>query len=316
MQAAMSNAPLPQTDSPRGLLYAIAAYGIWGFLPIYMKALAHVPPLEVIAHRVIWSLPIAGAVLLWQGRQGEVLAALRQPRLLAMAALTAGLISVNWLIYVWAIANDHALDAALGYYINPLFSVFLGATLLKERLSRGQFAAIALAASAVVILTVQAGSLPLVAIGLTLSWGVYAYCKRSLPLGPNQGFTLEVLLLTPFAAGFLIWQALGGAGSFGPSQIDTTLLLLGAGPVTAIPLLFYANGAKLIRLSTIGILQYIAPTMIFLCAVFLFGEPFDGARLIAFPMIWAALVIYSVTLLRQAGQRRRDRRAAATKRMQ
>lgn len=316
MQAAMSNAPLPQTDSPRGLLYAIAAYGIWGFLPIYMKALAHVPPLEVIAHRVIWSLPIAGAVLLWQGRQGEVLAALRQPRLLAMAALTAGLISVNWLIYVWAIANDHALDAALGYYINPLFSVFLGATLLKERLSRGQFAAIALAASAVVILTVQAGSLPLVAIGLTLSWGVYAYCKRSLPLGPNQGFTLEVLLLTPFAAGFLIWQALGGAGSFGPGQIDTTLLLLGAGPVTAIPLLFYANGAKLIRLSTIGILQYIAPTMIFLCAVFLFGEPFDGARLIAFPMIWAALVIYSVTLLRQAGQRRRDRRAAATKRMQ
>lgn len=312
----MSNAPLPQTDSPRGLVYAIAAYGIWGFLPIYMKALAHVPPLEVIAHRVIWSLPIAGAVLLWQGRQGEVLAALRQPRLLAMAALTAGLISVNWLIYVWAIANDHALDAALGYYINPLFSVFLGATLLKERLSRGQFAAIALAASAVVILTVQAGSLPLVAIGLTLSWGVYAYCKRSLPLGPNQGFTLEVLLLTPFAAGFLIWQALGGAGSFGPGQIDTTLLLLGAGPVTAIPLLFYANGAKLIRLSTIGILQYIAPTMIFLCAVFLFGEPFDGARLIAFPMIWAALVIYSVTLLRQAGQRRRDRRAAATKRMQ
>jgi chloramphenicol-sensitive protein RarD len=125
-----------------------------------------------------------------------------------------------------------------------------------------------------------------------------------------------VLLLTPFAAGFLIWQALGGAGSFGPGQIDTTLLLLGAGPVTAIPLLFYANGAKLIRLSTIGILQYIAPTMIFLCAVFLFGEPFDGARLIAFPMIWAALVIYSVTLLRQAGQRRRDRRAAATKRMQ
>ncbi|SCY85064.1 EamA family transporter RarD [Paracoccus tibetensis] len=312
----MSNAPLPQTDSPRGLVYAIAAYGIWGFLPIYMKALTHVPPLEVIAHRVIWSLPIAGAVLLWQGRQGEVLAALRQPRLLAMAALTAGLISVNWLIYVWAIANDHALDAALGYYINPLFSVFLGATLLKERLSRGQFAAIALAASAVVILTVQAGSLPLVAIGLTLSWGVYAYCKRSLPLGPNQGFTLEVLLLTPFAAGFLIWQALGGAGSFGPGQIDTTLLLLGAGPVTAIPLLFYANGAKLIRLSTIGILQYIAPTMIFLCAVFLFGEPFDGARLIAFPMIWAALVIYSVTLLRQAGQRRRDRRAAATKRMQ
>ncbi|MGZ3215523.1 EamA family transporter RarD [Paracoccus sp. T5] len=311
----MSSPAAPQTDSPKGLLYAIAAYGLWGFLPIFMKALAHVPPAEVIAHRVLWSLPIAAAVLIWQGRAAEVRQALRQPRLLAMAALTAMLISVNWLIYVWSIANDHALDAALGYYINPLFSVFLGATLLGERLSRGQFAAIALAAAAVVILTVQAGSLPLVAIGLTLSWGFYAYCKKSLPLGPNQGFTLEVLLLTPFAVAFLIWQAAQGQAHFGGDSMDT-LLLLGCGPVTAIPLLFYANGAKLIRLSTIGILQYIAPTMIFLCAVLLFGEPFDGARLIAFPMIWAALAIYSVTLLRQAGQRRRDRRELAARRAQ
>lgn len=308
--------PAHQTDSPRGLIYAIAAYGLWGFLPIYMKALAHIPPTEVIAHRVLWSLPIAAAVLLWQGRAAEVRDALRQPRLLGMAALTAMLISVNWLIYVWAIANDHALDAALGYYINPLFSVFLGATLLKERLSRGQFAAIALAASAVVILTVQAGSLPLVAIGLTLSWGVYAYCKKSLPLGPNQGFTLEVLLLAPLAAAFLIWQSMQGQSHFLGGGMTDRLLLLGCGPITAIPLLFYANGAKLIRLSTIGILQYIAPTMIFLCAVVLFGEPFDGARLIAFPMIWGALVIYSITLVRQAGQRRRDRQELAARRMQ
>ncbi|WP_405404335.1 EamA family transporter RarD [Paracoccus sp. Ld10] len=307
---------IPQTDSPKGLAYAIAAYVLWGVLPIYMKALSHLPAAEIIAHRIIWSLPIAAAVLLWQGRAAEVKLALRQPRLLAMAALTAVLISVNWLIYVWAIANDHALDAALGYYINPLFSVFLGATLLGERLTRGQVAAIALAATAVIVLTVQAGSLPLVAIGLTLSWGLYAYCKKSLPLGPNQGFTLEVLLLTPFAVGFLIWQALQGQAHFTAAGWGQTLLLLGCGPVTAIPLLFYANGAKLIRLSTIGILQYIAPTMIFLCAVVLFGEPFDGARLIAFPMIWAALVIYSVTLVRQAGQRRRDRRDLAARRMQ
>ena len=306
---------IPQTDSPKGLAYAVAAYGMWGFLPIYMKALAHLPAAEIIAHRIIWSLPIAAAVLLWQGRTAEVGQALRQPRLLAMAALTAVLISVNWLIYVWAISNDHALDAALGYYINPLFSVFLGATLLGERLTRGQVAAIALAASAVILLTVQAGSLPLVAIGLTLSWGLYAYCKKSLPLGPNQGFTLEVLLLTPLAAGFLIWQALQGQSHFTGAGWGQALLLLGCGPVTAIPLLFYANGAKLIRLSTIGILQYIAPTMIFLCAVVLFGEPFDGARLIAFPMIWAALVIYSVTLVRQAGQRRRDRRDLAARRV-
>ncbi|TJZ92692.1 EamA family transporter RarD [Paracoccus gahaiensis] len=307
---------IPQTDSPKGLVYAIAAYGMWGFLPIYMKALAHLPPAEIIAHRILWSLPIAAAVLIWQGRAAEVGQALRQPRLVAMAALTAMLISVNWLIYVWSIANDQALDAALGYYINPLFSVFLGATLLKERLTRGQFAAIALAAAAVIILTMQAGSLPLVAIGLTLSWGFYAYCKKSLPLGPNQGFTLEVLLLAPFAAGFLIWQAAQGQAHFASGGWGQTLLLIGCGPITAIPLLFYANGAKLIRLSTIGILQYIAPTMIFLCAVLIFGEPFEGARLIAFPMIWAALAIYSVTLVRQAGQRRRDRRELAARRMQ
>ena len=145
----MSSIPAPQIDSPRGLAYAIAAYVMWGVLPVFMKALAHLPAAEIIAHRIIWSLPIAAAVLVWQGRSDDVLAALRQPRLLAMATLTAMLISANWLIYVWAIANDHALDAALGYYINPLFSIFLGATLLGERLSRGQFAAIALAALAV-----------------------------------------------------------------------------------------------------------------------------------------------------------------------
>ena len=304
----------PDTDSPRGLAYAVSAYVLWGFLPLYMKLLEHVPPVEIIAHRILWSLPIVGAVLLWQRRQGDLLAALRQPRLLAMAALTAALISVNWLIYVWAIVNDHALDAALGYYINPLFSIFLGATLLKEKLSRAQMAAVALAGAAVLVLTVQAGSLPIVAIALMLTWAAYALCKKQLPLGPNQGFTLEVLLLLPFAAGFLIWLSATGQGHFGALDWQTALLM-GAGPATAIPLLFYANGAKLTRLSTIGILQYISPTMIFLCAVLVFGEVLDPARMIAFPMIWAALAIYSASLIQQAGARRRDRRNA-TKRMQ
>jgi chloramphenicol-sensitive protein RarD len=306
----MSSIPDPQTDSPKGLIFAVTAYLIWGVLPIFMKALSHLPATEIIAHRVLWSLPIAGAVLIWQGRTTEVRAALCNPRLLAMAALTAVLISVNWMIYVWAIANGHALDAALGYYINPLFSIFLGATLLKEKLSRAQMAAIALAACAVIILTIAAGSLPLVAIGLTLSWGLYAYCKKSLPLGPNQGFTLEVLLLAPFAAAFLIWQAMQGQAHFAQGGFDT-IMLIACGPVTAIPLLFYANGAKLIRLSTIGILQYIAPTMIFLSAVILFHESFDGARLIAFPMIWAALVVYTASLLGQARKRRRAKAPTA-----
>ena len=279
-----------------------------------MKALAHVPPVEVVAHWVIWSLPIAAAVLIWQGRTAEVTAALHAPRLLAMAVLTAALISVNWLIYVWAIANDHAMEAALGCYINPLFSVFLGAVLLKERLGRTQLAAIALAAAAVVIMTVQAGRLPLVALGLTLSWGFYSYCKKSLPLGPNQGFTLEVLVLCPFAAAILLWLGLTGQSHFGTGTAADTLLLAGCGVVTAVPLMLYANGAKLVRLSTVGILQYIAPTLIFLYAVLVFGEPFDQSRRIAFPLIWAALVLYSLGLWRQYGAARR--KARVTGRMQ
>ena len=298
--------PVPRnSDSPAGFAYAVTAYVLWGFLPIFLKALAHVPPVEVIAHRVLWSLPIALAVLFWQGRAGDVLAAFRRPRMLAMAGLTAALISANWLIYVWAIGNGYTLDAALGYYINPLFSVLLGATLLKERLSAAQLCAIALAAAAVLVLTVHAGRLPVVALSLTLSWGFYAYCKKSLPLGPNQGFTLEVLLLMPFALAFLIWQAWSGTSHFAAGSLSDTLLLLGCGPVTAIPLMFYANAAKGLRLSTIGILQYIAPTLIFLCAVLLFGEPFGTARMIAFPMIWAALVIYTIPMFRESAARRR-----------
>ena len=292
-------------DSPRGLILAIATYVMWGFLPLFMKEPAHVPPSEVIAHRVLWSLPIALAVLLLQRRWREVAGALRQPRLLGMALITAALISVNWMIYVWAVGNNHALDAALGYYINPLFSVLMGATLLRERLNRAQMVAIALASLAVVVLTVQLGRLPLVAIGLMLTWGFYAFCKKSLPLGPTQGFTLEVLLLTPFALAYVLWLGASGQSHFASGSLADTLLLIACGPVTAVPLICYATAAKQLRLSTIGILQYIAPTMIFLTAVLIFDEPFGAAQMIAFPMIWAALVIYTLSMLRGAGARRR-----------
>jgi chloramphenicol-sensitive protein RarD len=298
--------PAPQTplskneDSLRGFGFALAAYLMWGVLPIYMKALGHIPPTEVIAHRVIWSLPIAGAVLWALGRTRDIGTALRTPRMLAMGAATAALISVNWGIYVWAIGSGHALDAALGYYINPLFSVFLGAVLLGERLSRAQLVAIGLATLAVAILTYEAGRLPAVALGLTLTWGVYAYLKKSLPIGPNQGFFLEVLLLVVPALLYLGWLEVQGTSHFAKSSASDTALLLGCGVVTAVPLMVYANGAKLLRLSTIAMMQYIAPTMIFLTAVFLFHEPFGTARMIAFPMIWAALAIFTWSMVRQA----------------
>ncbi|MGI1663254.1 EamA family transporter RarD [Palleronia sp. KMU-117] len=286
-------------DSLGGFLYALAAYLMWGVLPLFMKAVAHIPPVEVLAHRVVWSVPIALAVLLALGRTADLRAALTTPRVLAMGAVTAALISVNWGIYVWAIGTGHALDAALGYYINPLFSVFLGAVLLRERLLPAQWAAIALASAAVLILTVEAGRLPVVALGLTLSWGLYAYFKRSLPIGPNQGFTLEVLLLLGPALGYMVWLLARGEGHFLQASATDTALLLSCGLVTAVPLMVYANGAKRLRLTTIAMMQYIAPTMIFLIAVFVFDEPMGRGRMIAFPMIWAALVLFSGSMLRR-----------------
>lgn len=285
-------------DTPKGFALGLTAYFLWGFLPLYMKAVAHIPAVEIIAHRVIWSIPVAGAVLVWLGRTADLKAALRSPRTIGMAAMTAALISVNWGIYVWSIASGHALEAALGYYINPLFSVFLGAVLLGEKLRPVQWAAIGLSAAAVLVLTVENGRIPYVGLSLTLTWGIYAYLKKSLPVGPNQGFLLEVLMLAPPALVYILWLAAEGTGHFLVGVPSDTWLILGLGLVTAGPLMIYGNAAKLLRLSTIGVMQYIAPTMIMLIAVFLFDEPFGHARAIAFPMIWAALALYTWSMLR------------------
>ncbi len=292
-------APAENRDSLNGFLFALSAYLLWGFLPLYMKALAHISPAEVIAHRILWSVPVAGLLLIILKRTDELKKAMRNPRMLGMAAVTATLISVNWGIYVWAIGAGHALDTALGYFINPLFSILLGAVLLKEKLKRTQIAALALVVVAVLILTVEAGRLPVVALALTFSWGFYAFFRKTLPIGPNQGFLLEVLLLTPFAFAYLVYLNLQGGGHFLMGNTTDTILLASAGLVTAVPLILYANGAKLLRLSTIGIMQYIAPSMIFITAVFVFHEPFSTAKAIAFPLIWSALVIYTLPMLRQ-----------------
>ena len=193
--------------------------------------------------------------------------------------------------------DDGGADAALGYYINPLFSIFLGAVLLGERMGRLQMVAIALAVVAVGILTWEAGRLPVVALGLTVTWGFYAYLKKRLPIGPNQGFALEVLILLVPALAYMVWLAVQGSSHFRQGVAWDDALLIGCGIVTAGPLMVYANGAKRLTLSTIAIMQYIAPTMIFLTAVFIFGEPFSGVKMLAFGLIWVALVIYSAPIL-------------------
>jgi chloramphenicol-sensitive protein RarD len=275
--SADASAPLIKNeDSPRGFAFALTAYLLWGFLPIYMKAVAHISPAEVIAHRILWSLPLAGIVLVVLRRTDDVRMALRSPRLLAMAALTAALITVNWGTYVWAIGAGHSIDAALGYFINPLFSILLGAVVLKEQLRPVQIAAIVLAGLAVVILAVDSGHVPWISLTLTISWGLYALLRKTLPLGPNQGFFLEVLILSVPAFFYILYLEFGsGEGHF------------------------YRTGwAKLLKLSTIGIMQYIAPTMIFLIAVFVFKEPLGTAQMIAFPLIWAGLFLYSWSMIR------------------
>jgi chloramphenicol-sensitive protein RarD len=286
-------------DTPQGLGFAIGAYVLWGFLPLYMKAIAHIPAAEIVVHRIIWSVPVGALVLILLGRTETLREAFRSPRTLLMACVTAGLISLNWGIYIWAVNSGHALDASLGYYINPLFSILLASLLLGERLSKLQMAAIALAAVAVAILTIESGKFPWVALSLTLTFGLYALAKKRLPIGPNQGFLLEVLILLIPALIYLGYLSATGQTHFFQGTPYDTWMLFGCGLVTAVPLILYANGAKRLRLSTIGILQYIAPTMIFLCAVLVFDEPFGRARMIAFPMIWAALVIYSISLFRQ-----------------
>jgi len=291
-------------DSPRGFAFALAAYLLWGFLPFFMKAVAHIPAFEVVAHRIVWSLPLAGAVLVLLGRTDDIRMALRSPRMLKMAMVTAVLITINWGIYVWAIGAGRALETALGYYINPLFSIFLGAVLLKEKLNPAQIVAIILAAIAVVVLAFDAGGLPWVSIGLALSWGLYAFFRKTLPVGPNQGFFLEVLLLSVPALGYIAYLEASGQGHFFDAGLVDVALLMACGVVTAVPLMIYANGAKLLRLSTIGIMQYIAPTMIFLIAVFVFHEPFGTPKLIAFILIWAALAVYSTSMLMESRARR------------
>lgn len=286
-----------EAGARRGFFLALGAYLLWGLLPFYMKAVAHLPLAEVIAHRILWSVPIAAIVLIWLGRTADFKVALRSPRMLAMAALTATLITVNWSIYVWAIAVDRTVETALGYYINPLVNVLVGALLLGERLNRLQIVAVALAAIAVIVLTVESGTLPWVSLALAFSFAAYGFFRKTLPIGPSQGFLLEVLLLSIPSLAYIVWLALKGEGHFATGNTTDTLLFMGSGIVTAVPLLLFAFGAKLLRLSTIGIMQYIAPTIVFLIAVFVFGEPFDTTKAVAFGLIWAALAIYTWSML-------------------
>jgi len=283
-----------------GLAAAVAAFAIWGVFPLYLRPLAEVPALQVMAHRVVWCCLLVMLFLGWRGELGTVRAALVDPGTRRRLAASAILISVNWLVYVWAVANGHVVEASLGYFINPLLNVVLGVLILSERLTRPQWLAIMLAAIGVLYLTVAAGRPPWIALVLAASFGTYGLIRKTMKVESVPGLASETLLLAPFALVFLVWVQAQGTGAFGHEGRVVDALLVGSGLVTALPLALFAYGARRIPYSTVGIVQYIGPTVQFLIGVFVFHEPFPRSRAIGFILIWTGLLVYAADGLRRS----------------
>jgi chloramphenicol-sensitive protein RarD len=276
-----------------GVVYATLAYVAWGLFPLYFRLLVGVAPLEVVLHRTLWSLLFLLAVLLVKRHWAWLGQVLRQPRVLGAFALSAALLTCNWLTYVWAVQNHHVLDASLGYFILPLVNVAIGFFVLHERPRPWQWVAVAVAASGVLWLAVQAGHPPWIALVLALTFGAYGLLRKVGALGALEGLTLETLLLFPFAASVLLYLTWQGDSALVAGHSDKLGWLMLGGPLTALPLLLFAAGARRITLTTMGILQYISPSLQFALGVWVFQEAFEPTRLVGFGLIWAALLIYS-----------------------
>ena len=277
-----------------GILSAALAYTCWGLFPLYFRQLASISPMEVLVHRIVWSLLFVMVVLAVRRHWTWLGQALRQPKVLGTFAASALLLSANWLTYIWSVTNGHVIDASLGYFITPLVNVLLGYTVLKERLRPAQWTAVGLAAVGVLWLAIQGGQFPWIALVLACTFGGYGLMRKMAPLGALEGLVLETMVLTPPALAILGFYAMRGESSFPADSNLINTMLVGIGPVTAIPLLLFAAGARRIRLSTLGLLQYIGPTIQFALGVWLFNEPFSGPRIVGFVLIWGALAIYSI----------------------
>ena len=298
-------------DNARGgMLLGLSAYLLWGVLPLYFKAIDRVGPIEIVAHRIVWSLLFLGALAAVWKRWPTIREALRTPRLVVTLALTAVLIAANWLIYIYAVVSDHVLEGSLGYYLNPLVNVLLGVVLLKERLSRFQKLAVGLAAIGVAILAAGAGSALWISLSLAGSFALYGYLRKVAPVDSLEGLSIETILLCPFALIWLCWVQQTGDAGFLRDRATDVLLILG-GAITAIPLLLFTAAARRLPYSTLGFLQYVAPSMQFLLAVLVFGEPLTRAHSICFGLIWMALAIFVVEGIRSGSAASRARRGLA-----
>ena len=277
-----------------GIVYAALAFTWWGLFPLYFRVVTTVAPAEVLAHRIVWCLLLLLGLLGVRRQWAWLGAVLRQPKVLGAFAASALLLSANWLTYIWSVNNGHVVDASLGYFITPLVNVLLGYSLLHERPRRAQWAALVLASLGVAWLTWQTGRLPWIALALAATFGCYGLLRKVAVLGALEGLTLETLLLAPLALAALVLWSMQGQASFPAPDLRTNLWLIALGPITAVPLLLFAAGARRLSMTTLGLLQYIGPSIQFVLGVWIFREPFTPARLVGFGLIWLALAIYSL----------------------
>ncbi len=289
----------------RGVAATVGGFVVWGLFPLYWRLLHHVPALQIIAHRVVWSAVLVVGWLVLRDGLGWLRAIAAQPRALSTLALTCLLISFNWGLYIWAVNNGHVVEASLGYFINPLINVLLGVVVLRERLNRLQWLAVATAAAGVAWLTWQAGHAPWIAIGLAISFGAYGLLRKMVQVDAVAGLGLESLYLLLPALAMVAWGEAGHGGQFGGGWgLGTDLLLILAGAVTAVPLVGFAYGVRRVPLSLVGLLQYISPTLQLLLGVLVFGEAFGQERVVGFALIWTALAVFIGDMLLRARLRR------------
>lgn len=301
----MSDLPSPPPPlSPKGLsagpIYALLAYGSWGLLPMYWKLFGSISPVEVLSHRMIWSAVFLWGILAFQGRQAELAKLWRNPRQVGILLVTATLLTFNWGLYIYGVNTDRVVETSLGYFINPLVSVLLGAVVLRERLLRGQQVAVLLATLGVANFVWQLGSVPWIALGLAITFALYGLLRKMAAAMPMVGLAVETLLITPIAIAVVSTWAIQGSGHFGIDGL-TTLFFIGAGIMTSMPLLWFNNAAKRLKLATLGFFQYVAPSVQLLLGVFLYHEPFTPTHAMTFGLIWVALLLYSTTSLLHRG---------------
>jgi chloramphenicol-sensitive protein RarD len=286
------------SETNKGVIFAVIAHLFWGGMAVYFGLIRHINPMEIAVNRGVWSIPIAAIVVWWLGQFDEVWAIFKKPKMVLILTLTSAIIVFNWTLYIWCIQHGRALEASLGYFINPLMNVAVGYIFLHERFNRMQLLAIALACVAVTFETIATGVFPFLGLSLAASFCLYGLLRKTIAVSPVPGFFVEVLLIALPLIGVEIWLAKNGMTHFGGNPFDT-LMLLGCGVLTSGALIFYAASLKRIRYSTAGLLQYLSPTMVFLAAIYVFHEKIDQWKLISFGIIWLALAIYSISSLQK-----------------